>query len=420
MGAGDRPSVGGNAMVHSLVWVALAAASAPLLSALIGRVVRIPVVVIEIVLGLLIGPAILGWVDDLTLISALASLGLALLFFMAGTEIDFARIKGQPLNRSIAGWLISMAGGLLAGLIIGPDLPSAIYIGIALASTALGTLLPILIDTGQLRRPFGVAVTAVGAVGEFGPLVAISVFLSARKPGAATVVLLVFVLLAVCAILLAATGKHERLHRLITATLHTSGQFAVRLVIAIVAALAGLSIWLGLDMLLGAFAGGVIVQFLLQSATPADRTQVHSKLDAVAFGLLVPIFFINTGMTFDLDALVHDSTALVYLAVFLLLLLILRGLPGLLSAPVGATAGERRALVLMAATGLPIIVAVTQIGAKRGELPTGMAAALVGAGMLSVLLYPMLATLILGRTEPRPQDPSPAGESSIDPAGSEG
>src|SRR6478609_9388066 len=392
MGAGDRPSVGGNAMVHSLVWVALAAASAPLLSALIGRVVRIPVVVIEIVLGLLIGPAILGWVDDLTLISALASLGLALLFFMAGTEIDFARIKGQPLNRSIAGWLISMAGGLLAGLIIGPDLPSAIYIGIALASTALGTLLPILIDTGQLRRPFGVAVTAVGAVGEFGPLVAISVFLSARKPGAATVVLLVFVLLAVCAILLAATGKHQRLHGLITATLHTSGPFA----------------------------GGVIVQFLLQSATPADRTQVHSKLDAVAFGLLVPIFFINTGMTFDLDALVHDSTALVYLAVFLLLLLILRGLPGLLSAPVGATAGERRALVLMAATGLPIIVAVTQIGAKRGELPTGMAAALVGAGMLSVLLYPMLATLILGRTEPRPQDPSPAGESSIDPAGSEG
>jgi len=407
-------------MVHSLVWVALAAALAPLLSALIGRVVRIPVVVIEIVLGLLIGPAILGWVDDLTLISGFASIGLALLFFMAGTEIDFARIKGRPLNRSIAGWLISLVGGLIAGLLIGPSVPAAVYIGIALSSTALGTLLPILIDTGQLRRPFGIAVTAVGAVGEFGPLVAISVFLSARKPGAATVVLLAFVAVAVGAILLAATGKHQRLHGLITATLHTSGQFAVRLVIALVAALAGLSILLGLDMLLGAFAAGVLVQFLLQSATPGDRAQVHSKLDAVAFGLLVPIFFINTGVGFDLDALVHDKTALVYLVVFLILLLILRGLPGLLSAPAGATRSERRALALMAATGLPIIVAVTAIGAERGELPTAMAAALVGAGMLSVLLYPMVATLILGKAHGFPPDPLPAGESSVDPAGSEG
>ncbi len=258
---------------------------------------------------------------------------------------------------------------MIAGLLLGPSVPAAVYIGIALSSTALGTLLPVLIDSGQLRRPFGVAVTAVGAVGEFGPLVAISIFLSARKPGAATVVLLAFVALAVGAILLAATGTHQRLHRLITATLHTSGQFAVRLVIAIVAALVGLSILLGLDMLLGAFAAGVLVQFLLQSATPADRAQVHSKLDAVAFGLLVPIFFINTGIDFDLDALVHDPTALVYLVVFLVLLLILRGLPGLLSAPVGATAEERRALALMAATGLPIIVAVTKIGTESGELP---------------------------------------------------
>jgi Kef-type K+ transport system membrane component KefB len=407
-------------MVHSLVWVALAAALAPLLSALMGRVVRIPVVVIEIVLGLLIGPALLGWVDDLTLISALASMGLALLFFMAGTEIDFARIKGRPLNRSIVGWLISLVGGLIAGLLIGPSVPAAVYIGIALSSTALGTLLPVLIDSGQLRRPFGIAVTAAGAVGEFGPLVAISIFLSARKPGAATVVLLAFVALAVGGIALAAAGKHHRVHGLITATLHTSGQFAVRLVIAIVAALVGLSILLGLDMLLGAFAAGVLVQFLLQSATPPDRAQVHSKLDAVAFGLLVPIFFINTGLTFDLDALVHDSTALVYLVVFLVLLLILRGLPGLLSAPVGATGVERRALVLMAATGLPIIVAVTAIGTEHGELPSAIAAALVGAGMLSVLLYPMLATLMLGRQDELAPDPSPAGESSIDPAGSEG
>jgi Kef-type K+ transport system membrane component KefB len=405
-------------MVRSMLLVALAAALAPMLGALLGRVIKVPIVVLEILLGLLIGPALLGWVDDLTVVAPLASFGLAMLFFMAGSEIDFRRINGRPLNRSILGWLISITGGIVVGLLVGPTVPSSLFIGIALSSTALGTLMPVLLDSGQMHRPFGVAVTAAGAVGEFGPLIAISVFLSTRKPGVATVVLLAFVFIAVAAIMVAARGQHPRIHRLITATLHTSGQFAVRLVIALLLALVALSIALDLDMLLGAFAAGVIVQFLLQSASSGDRAVVHSKLDALAFGFLVPIFFINTGLTFDLEALVGDPSALAYLALFLVLLLVLRGLPGTLSAPIGASSKERRALALMAATGLPIIVAVTQIGVENGDLPSGIATALVGAGMLSVLLYPMLATTQLGQGGPA--DAPPAGELTLDPAGGEG
>jgi Kef-type K+ transport system membrane component KefB len=382
-------------MVRSMLLVALAAALAPMFGALLGRVIKVPIVVLEILLGLLIGPALLGWVDDLTVVAPLASFGLAMLFFMAGSEIDFRRINGRPLNRSILGWLISITGGIVVGLLVGPTVPSSLFIGIAWSSTALGTLMPVLLDSGQMHRPFGVAVTAAGAVGEFGPLIAISVFLSTRKPGVATVVLLAFVFIAVAAIMVAARGQHPRIHRLITATLHTSGQFAV-----------------------GAFAAGVIVQFLLQSASSGDRAVVHSKLDALAFGFLVPIFFINTGLTFDLEALVGDPSALAYLALFLVLLLVLRGLPGTLSAPIGASSKERRALALMAATGLPIIVAVTQIGVENGDLPSGIATALVGAGMLSVLLYPMLATTQLGQGGPA--DAPPAGELTLDPAGGEG
>ena len=129
--------------------------------------------------------------------------------------------------------------------------------------------MPVLRDAGELRTTFGTAVIALGAVGEFGPLIAISLFLSGRKPGAATVVLIVFVLITAAAIYLASRGAHTRLQALITATLHTSGQFAVRLVLLLLLSLVALSIALDIDMLLGAFAAGVITKLLLRDAEPS-------------------------------------------------------------------------------------------------------------------------------------------------------
>ena len=328
-------------MYNTLLVVVFIAVLAPIASSLVGRIVRIPVVVIEILLGLLCGPAALNIVGNLELVGHIADIGLVMLFFMAGTEIDFTSIKGRPLKRSGIGWLISIGVGVLIGIVLAPTVPAGVYIGIALSSTALGTLLPVLIDAGQLHTPIGVAISAAGAVGEFGPLLAISIFLSSRKPGAATVVVLVFGVVALAAVLLAARGHHRRLHSIITATLHTSAQFAVRIVILIVAALVSLSIGLDLDMLLGAFAAGVVVQVLLSSAERSPAAEVKSKLDAVAFGLFVPVFFISTGINFDLPALLADTRSLILLGVFFVLLVVVRGLPGLLSAPPGATGKER-------------------------------------------------------------------------------
>jgi Kef-type K+ transport system membrane component KefB len=144
-------------------------------------------------------------------------------------------------------------------------------------------------------------------------------------------------------------------------------------------------------MLLGAFAAGTIVRLVLRNASQADREIVESKVEAVGFGFLVPIFFISAGLKFDLAALTGSPTALVLLGVFTVLLLLIRGLSGLLTTPPGATAADRRAIVLLTATGLPIIVAVTAIGVTSGDLQPSTASALAGAGMISVLLFPLVA-----------------------------
>ena len=400
-----------NIQISALLAIPLVAVLAPLLSSLLGRFVKIPLVVFEIVLGLLIGPSILGWVQPTEFTEKLSDFGLAMLFFLAGNEIDFERIRGRALNRSIVGWLISLVAGVAVGLLIAPTPGAGVFVGIALTSTALGTLMPVLRDAGELRTPFGTSIIAIGAVGEFGPLIAISLFLSGTSPGVATIVLAAFVLITAGAIYLASRGTHHRLHALINATLHTSGQFAVRMVVLLLTSLVALSLALDLDMLLGAFAAGVIAKLLLADATPRDAEIIEGKVEALGFGFFVPVFFIFTGVTFDLQALLDSTTAMLLLPVFVVLLLLVRGLPGMLSAPAGSVGADKRATVLFSATGLPIIVAVTGIGVEAGYLEPGMASALVGAGMLSVLLFPLLALgqhrrAVDGAPKPPDQDPA--------------
>ena len=380
--------------VSTMLFVPAIAAVAPLLVRGVGRWLAIPLVVFEIVLGLLLGPAVLGWVEPDAFLDLLSELGLAMLFFLAGNEIDFRTIRGRPLNRAVMGWIISLAAGVGIAALVAVDLPAAAFIGIALTSTALGTILPVLRDSGDLGTPFGISVIALGAVGEFGPLLAISLFLSGRSPLVAAIVLLLFALIAGIAIWFAARGVGERMHRSITATLHTSGQFAVRLVLFVLLALVALSIVLDLDMLLGAFTAGVIFRLLMAGAPKADAEAVESKLEAVGYGFLVPVFFINTGVEFDLAALVADGRTLAMLPLFVVLLLVVRGIPSLLAARPDASRRDRIATALFGSTGLPIIVAVTAIGVDRKELDTGTAAALVGAGMFSVLLFPLIALAI--------------------------
>lgn len=379
----------------TLLVIPLVAVLAPLLARALGRWVRVPVVVFELALGIAIGPALLGWAAPSHFADTLADFGLAMLFFVAGTEIEFGSFRGRLGRRASFGWLISLAAGIAAGFLLAPG-EAAIVIGVALCSTALGTLLPILRDAGELRAPFGQAVAAVGAVGEFGPLVAISIFLGGREPGLSTIVLLVFAVVAMVAIWLAFRVPRGAMHAFVNSTLHTSGQFAIRVVFLILAALVSLSIVLDLDMLLGAFTAGIIWRLLMRDASEHDRRAVESKIEGVAFGFLVPVFFVYTGVTFDLQALLDQPLLLLLVPLGVVALLVIRGVPSMLAAPEGATARERLALALLGATGLPIIVAVTSIGVDEGILTAAHASALVAAGMLSVLVFPPVGMALRG------------------------
>lgn len=371
---------------------------------------RIPAVVLELVLGIIVGSHVLDWAKRDEIVDILAEFGLALLIFLAGFEIDFEALRGTPLKLASSAWGCSLVLGLVAGFVIawsGLAL-SGIVVGLALTSTALGTLLPILRDSGRLVTPFGVHVLANGAAAEFGPIIAIALVLGGKDPGRATATLFAFVVVAIAAVWLSLRTPPERLSRLARTTLTTSGQLPIRIAILMIAALVWWAAKLELDILLGAFVAGVVFRGFSQTAH--DHEQLHvieSKLDAVGFGFLIPFFFVVSGMKFDLHALTSDAGAIAKLPLFLVLLLVVRGVPILVLYRSALDAANRRALALMSSAGLPLIVVITTIGVDSGRMKPGNAAALVGAGMLSVLLFPSLAmSLLTGDVSPRksPQD----------------
>ncbi|MCX4665632.1 cation:proton antiporter [Streptomyces sp. NBC_01381] len=396
----------------TLILIMAVAVLAPLLAYGAGRWVRIPLVIFEIVLGILIGPDVLGWAHQDDLIEVLSELGLCMLIFLAGYEIEFAAIRGDTLRRSVWAWGFSLGLGLgIALALSGLDLSKSVVIGTALTSTALGTVLPILRDSGDLRGRFGTVMMAFGAVGEFGPIIAMAVLLSGRDPGVSTVVLAAFAVITAAAIYWALRPHPPWFAQIIRTTLHTSGQFAVRFVMLLLVAMLALSHAFGLDVLLGAFAAGLLTRLVFQGAAPESGDEVLGKVEAMGFGFLVPLFFIVTGINFDLASLLDGGRALLLLPVFLLLFLVVRGLPAYALAPRDLNPADRRALTLYSSTCLPLVVAITTIGLDEKVLEKGEAAALVGAAMVSVLVFPLLALRVRAKEGKATTREGPASES---------
>jgi Kef-type K+ transport system membrane component KefB len=392
------------AELTSAVVILTAAVVAVILAELLGRL-RIPVVVLEILLGILIGPQLLQLASVDPIIAALSQMGLALLMFLAGFEADPARIRGRPLNLAVAGWTTSLLLGLGVAVVLVATgrVLSALIVGLALATTALGTLLPILRDSGLLETRFGTFVLAAGTVGEFGPIIAVTLLLSGDAPLHAALLLVAFVVVTVSAALVAMRPQPPQVGAVLQKHLHTSAQLPVRVVVLLILLLVWLASELGLDVLLGSFGAGVIVRL---ASSGADVEPLHSKLEGIGFGFLIPVFFVVTGMNFDLDALVESTSALLRLPLFLLLFLVVRGLPALLYRR-HLPRHQLLPLALMSATALPLVVVITNIGVETDRMTSANAAALVGAAMASVMLYPQLASALLRRRPARR-----AGESS--------
>ncbi|MBB5872559.1 Kef-type K+ transport system membrane component KefB [Allocatelliglobosispora scoriae] len=391
--------------MSSLIWryVALIMAAAlmgPLIADRLRRWVAIPTVVVEIALGIILGPAILGWVHDGDVVGALADLGVMMLFFLAGYEVDFRRIAGKPIKLATVGWICSFAVGLLVAGIATRDLGATMVVAVAVSTTALGTILPIVRDAGLLPQPLGARIMAVGAIGEFAPMIAIALFLSGARPGRTIIALVLFVLLTVGAALLAMREPSERLRRLLTATLGTSAQFAVRLCLLAAVAFVWIAVALNLDMIMGAFAAGITMKLVLATISEHEAEQVESKLDGIGFGLLIPIFFVMTGVRFDLRALLASPKALLLLPLVLLLFLLARGLVTYVVHRNDQPEPQRRQLALFAAAQLPLVVVATDLGVERGFIGPDIAASMVGAAMLSVAIYPLLALRVPSRPAP--------------------
>ncbi|MFG2618125.1 cation:proton antiporter [Streptomyces sp. NPDC048507] len=383
----------------TLILIMAVAVLAPLLAYGVARWLPVPLVIFEILLGIVVGPDVLGWASSGEVIDVLSQLGLAMLIFLAGYEIKFAEVRGDTLKRSVWAWLAALALGLVLGTLLarGGGFDQGVYVGTALTSTALGTVLPVLRDAGDLGSRFGTVMMAVGSVGEFGPIIAMALLLSGRAPARSAALLAAFAVLTGLAVFWALRPKPPWFSKVIAKTLHSSAQFAVRLVVLMLVAMLGLAQALGLDVLLGAFAAGLITRLVLTGAAPESSDAVLAKVEAVGFGFLVPLFFVVTGIEFDLDALLAGGRTLLMLPVFLLLFLFVRGLPIWLLAPRDLVGPDRTALVLFGSTALPLVVAITTLGVEDGQVQPGEAAALVGAAMVSVLVFPLLALRLRAR-----------------------
>ena len=246
--------------------------------------------------------------------------------FMAGTELDLSTMRQGHLGRAAGSWGASLVLALGVGAFLHATglVLDSVVVALCLTTTALGTLLPILHDAGVLRTAVGPSVLSVGAIGEFGPIVAVAVLLTNRDVALTFLLLGLFVAVAVVAALLATQVHPPRFIALMRRHLHSTAQLPVRISVLLVILLVYLAEKLSLDVLLGAFAAGVVVRLFIKGE---DSEPITSKLEAIGFGFLIPIFFIDSGIKFDLHALIHMPKVLLLVPVFTVIFLFTRGLP---------------------------------------------------------------------------------------------
>jgi Kef-type K+ transport system membrane component KefB len=393
---------------NGLLIVVAVGFGAPFLLGLFPRV-RLPSVVFEIVAGIVIGPSVLGWVEIDDTISVLALMGLAILLFLAGLEIDFTRLRGRLLRLALVGWAMSFAIAFAIALLLkAVDLvETPLLVTIILCATSLGVIIPVLKDAGELESKFGQLILAAASTADFGAVILLSVFFSGEGgPGSTAVLLAAFIgLLAVTFFVVRGAEHSRRIGDDLLRLQDSSAQIRVRAAMLLMIAFVALAEALGLEVILGSFAAGALLSLLDQ-----DRRMTHAnfrtKLEAIGFGLFIPVFFVASGVRFDLSALLDKPSNLAMVPIFLAALLAVRGLPAL---GYRGLIGSRRATIagVLQATSLPFIVAATAIGQELGLMGAAEASALIAAGLLSVLIFPVTGLTMLKRAMEEEGTPAP-------------
>lgn len=379
--------------LKSLFWVVLVAALAPLVSRVLPG--RVPAVVFMLIGGILIGPEVFAHAspDDMSLLS---TIGLAFLFLLAGYELEPTLMRQPPGKIAIRSWFVSAALSIGVTLVLyqAGIINDFVEIAIALTTTALGTLLPIMRDFGIMDGPLGPFIFAAGAAGEFLPIVAMALLLTSSGPIAGLFSLVGMAAATLVALLLIRWVKRKGWGDKLMLPEHSTGQTTLRWTLVLLAGLVLVADDFGLDVVLGAFLAGVV----LRQWAPVSAESLERKLEAVGYGVFIPIFFVTSGMKLDIVSILENPERLL---LFFVLLFVVRGLPQLFMYRGHLDRVQRWQMVFLTATALPLLVALADVGTESGLMLPENAAALVGAGALSVLVFPLVATrLKSGTTAP--------------------
>lgn len=375
---------------------------------------RIPSVVVEIIAGVIVGPSVLGWVHVDLPVQILSLIGLAFLLFLAGLEIDLRQLRGRLLRMAALGYVMTLALGLgLGGLFAGLGwTASPMLIAIALSATSLGLVVPVLKDAGKAESPIGQTTIAAATIADFTAIVLLTLFFSASggSIGGKLLLLGTFAgLVGVVALVLTRAGRSMHLGAVLVRLQDTTAEIRIRFAVLLLVAFVALAERFGLETILGAFLAGAVVG--LVDSDSSSHPHFRVKLDAIGYGFLIPVFFVTSGVRLDLRGLFAEPSALLRVPVFLLALLVIRGLPALLYLK---AVGRRQTVAagLLQATSLPFIVTASSIGVEVGSISQVTGAALVSAGLLSVLIFPAIALSSLKESGPTQsvEPPAPNGQ----------
>jgi Kef-type K+ transport system membrane component KefB len=398
----------------NLLIVSVIALLAPLTLGLAPSV-RVPAVVLEIIAGVVVGPHGLGWVDIDLPIQIVALIGLAFLLFLAGLEIDVHQLRGPLLRLAVLGFGVTLILGMIVGLSLHAAdwVKSPTLVAVTLAATSLGLVVPVLKDAGQIESRLGQSTVAAASIADFGAIVLLSLFFSSSEGSTGSRLVLLFAfaaLVAATAVVVSVVARSKRLDMTLTRLQDTTAEIRVRAAVVLLIAFVALAEKFGLESILGAFMAGAVVGILDRDTE--SHPNFHLKLEAMGYGFLIPVFFVTSGLRLDLGGLFDSPSAMARVPVFVLALLVVRGVPAMLFARTFDRSSVAAAALLQA-TSLPFIVTATQIGVLTGQMTPVTAAALICAGLVSVIAFPTAALALLRK--PRSdldQAPAPAAGSA--------
>ena len=353
-----------------------------------------PVVGLELVLGVLIGPSVMGLVRNDNTIKFLAEFGLVFLFFQAGLESKRDEIGRAELRLGAFAWLASfaLAVGFVGLLHLFGMVRSPLLVALILPTTAFGVLIPILRQSGEVHSNFGRHVLGLAAIGELGPLLLASIALAEEKHQLhQTFLSIAFFVLAFAAIILLLTLRTNGFSAKLARWLGQDDELLLlRVSLLVLLGFVFLADSFGMEAVVGAYAAGMAVTVFFSGS---GGRALENRITSIGSGFFIPLFFTASGVAFDLPSLVSSPANIGRLVLFTLAFLFIR-IPPLVIYKNVLAKSDLPALALLSSTTLLLVVAITYLGGQTGQMAPEHASAIVGAAIVTVTLFPMLANMI--------------------------